>query len=162
MQLCDAFNVPVVSLCDTPGFMVGPEDEKMPLCGAFNAGHRCELICSRVCDLPAQRLWSGCSSHGDGRFHVPQFCIAWPTGEFGPMGLEGAVRLGYSKELGIGPEGSEKREALFTVPLSAMYESGKALNVAMYHEIDAVIDPRDTRKWITAAHHAARQKRRQG
>jgi acetyl-CoA carboxylase carboxyltransferase component len=91
----------------------------------------------------------GAQAMAMGSFHVPQFCIAWPTGEFGPMGLEGAVRLGYSKELEqAGPEGSEKREDLFNKLLAAMYESGKALNVAMYHEIDAVIDPRDTRKWI--------------
>ncbi|HCD16590.1 MAG TPA: hypothetical protein DEQ83_03000 [Rhodobiaceae bacterium] len=153
LQLCDAFQVPVLSLCDTPGFMVGPEDEKNATVRRASSmlvtGASLSVPVFMICLRKGYGL--GAQAMAMGSFHVPQFTIAWPTGEFGPMGLEGAVRLGYSKELEqAGPEGSEKREALFNKLLSAMYESGKALNVAMYHEIDAVIDPRDTRKWITS------------
>ena len=84
-----------------------------------------------------------------GSTKAPLACLAWPTGEFGPMGLEGAVRLGYSKEIAAaGGEGTTDGDALFNKLLDAMIANGKALNAAMYHEIDAVIDPRDTRKWI--------------
>ncbi len=88
---------------------------------------------------------------GMGSFHVPQMTLAWPTGEFGPMGLEGAVRFGYAKELAAGGESTPDGDALFNKLLQAMIDNGKALNAAMYQEIDAVIDPRDTR-----AHSAAR------
>ena len=151
LQLCDAFSVPVLSLCDTPGFMVGPEDEKNATVRRASsmlvAGASLSVPVFMICLRKGYGL--GAQAMAMGSFHVPQFTIAWPTGEFGPMGLEGAVRLGYSKELdAAGIEGSAAREALFDKLVSAMYESGKALNVAMYHEIDAVIDPRDTRKWI--------------
>ena len=151
LQLCDAFSVPVLSLCDTPDFMVGPEDEKNATVRRASsmlvAGASLSVPVFMICLRKGYGL--GAQAMAMGSFHVPQFTIAWPTGEFGPMGLEGAVRLGYSKELdAAGIEGSAAREALFDKLVSAMYESGKALNVAMYHEIDAVIDPRDTRKWI--------------
>ena len=151
LQLCDAFSLPVLSLCDTPGFMVGPEDEKNATVRRASsmlvAGASLSVPVFMICLRKGYGL--GAQAMAMGSFHVPQFTIAWPTGEFGPMGLEGAVRLGYSKELdAAGIEGSAAREALFDKLVSAMYESGKALNVAMYHEIDAVIDPRDTRKWI--------------
>jgi acetyl-CoA carboxylase carboxyltransferase component len=87
-----------------------------------------------------------------GSLHVPQMSVAWPTGEFGPMGLEGAVRLGYSKEIAAaGGEGTPDGDALFNKLLGAMIENGKALNAAMYHEIDAVIDPKDTRAYLLRA-----------
>ena len=151
LQLCDAFSLPVLSLCDTPGFMVGPEDEKNATVRRASsmlvAGASLSVPVFMICLRKGYGL--GAQAMAMGSFHVPQFTIAWPTGEFGPMGLEGAVRLGYSKELdAAGIEGSAAREALFDKLVSAMYESGKALNVAMYPEIDAVIDPRDTRKWI--------------
>ena len=151
LQLCDAFSLPVLSLCDTPGFMVGPEDEKNATVRRASsmlvAGASLSVPVFMICLRKGYGL--GAQAMAMGSFHVPQFTIAWPTGEFGPMGLEGAVRLGYSKELdAAGIEGSAARESLFDKLVSAMYESGKALNVAMYHEIDAVIDPRDTRKWI--------------
>ena len=85
-----------------------------------------------------------------GSFHVPQMTIAWPTGEFGPMGLEGAVNLGYRRELDAEPS-PEARQALFDKLLARSYETGKAISVASVHEIDAVIDPRETRKWLMRA-----------
>ena len=82
-----------------------------------------------------------------GSTKAPLACLSWPTGEFGGMGLEGAVRLGYSKELDAAAEGPE-REALFAKMVDRMYEHGKALNVATHFEIDDVIDPADTRRWV--------------
>ena len=89
----------------------------------------------------------GAQAMAGGSFHVPAFTIAWPTGEFGAMGLEGAVRLGFRKELESAAS-PEAREALFEKMVAKMYERGKALNAAAYFELDEVIDPADSRKWI--------------
>lgn len=88
-----------------------------------------------------------------GGFHESFFTIAWPTGEFGGMGLEGAVRLGFKKELDALDDPTEK-QALFDKLLAGFYERGKALNIATAVEIDAVIDPVDTRHWILRARDA--------
>jgi acetyl-CoA carboxylase carboxyltransferase component len=82
-----------------------------------------------------------------GGFDAPVFTISWPTGEFGPMGLEGSVRLGFRKELEAQPEGP-LRDALFNELVAERYTVGKALNMAQTLEIDAVIDPCETRSWI--------------
>ena len=82
-----------------------------------------------------------------GSFHAPLFTVAWPTGEFGGMGLEGYVRLGFRKELAAAPEGPE-RDALFAKLLARQYAHGEAMNMATTLEIDAVIDPADTRAWL--------------
>ena len=154
VQLCDGFDLPIVSFCDTPGFMVGPEHEKfgtvrrassMLVAGASISVPMFMVVLRKGYGLGAQAM-------GMGSLHVPQMTLAWPTGEFGPMGLEGAVRLGYSKEIAaVGGEGTTKGDALFNKLLDAMIANGKALNAAMYHEIDAVIDPMDTRSYLTRA-----------
>lgn len=150
MQLCDAFNLPLLSFCDTPGFMVSPEYEKqatvrrassMLLTGASLSVPVFMIVLRKGYGLGAQAMAMG-------SFHVPQFTIAWPTGEFGPMGLEGAVHLGYRRELEA-IANPQERQALFDKLLGAMIEAGKALSVASVVEIDAVIDPKDTRHWIT-------------
>jgi acetyl-CoA carboxylase carboxyltransferase component len=82
-----------------------------------------------------------------GGFHSPLFTVAWPSGEFGAMGLEGAVRLGYRKELEALPEGPQ-RDTLFESLVATAYEKGSALNMAATLEIDAVIDPAQTRDWL--------------
>jgi len=154
VQLCDGFDLPIVSFCDTPGFMVGPEHEK------FGTVRRASsmLVAGASISVPVfmvvlrKGYGLGAQAMGMGSLHVPQMTLAWPTGEFGPMGLEGAVRLGYSKEIAsVGGEGTTKGDALFNKLLDAMIANGKALNAAMYHEIDAVIDPMDTRSYLTRA-----------
>jgi acetyl-CoA carboxylase carboxyltransferase component len=90
-----------------------------------------------------------------GGFHGPEFTVAWPSGEFGGMGLEGAVRLGYRKELEAVPEGPG-RDALFDRLVAKQYEAGQAMNMAATLEIDAVIDPADTRDWLLRGLTAAR------
>ena len=84
-----------------------------------------------------------------GSTKAPLACVAWPTGEFGGMGLEGAVRLGYRKELDACAT-DEEREALFRELVDRLYEFGKALRIAEFFEIDDVIDPAETRRWIVA------------
>jgi acetyl-CoA carboxylase carboxyltransferase component len=97
--------------------------------------------------LGAMTMAAGC-------FKSPLFTVAWPTGEFGGMGLEGAVRLGYRRELDAIEDDAE-RDRVFNEMVERMYEHGKAINSASYFEIDDVIDPADSRRWITAALDAA-------
>ncbi len=149
MQLCDAFGVPILSLCDTPGFMVGPEHEKLATVRRASSmmvtGASISVPLFMVCLRKGYGL--GAQAMAGGSFTSPVFLISWPTGEYGGMGLEGAVRLGYRKELEA-QETPEARDALFEKLLAAYYEHGKALSVATLHEIDAVIDPVETRAWI--------------
>lgn len=149
MQLCDAFGVPLISLCDTPGFMVGPEHEELATVRRASSmlvtGASISVPLFMVCLRKGYGL--GAQAMAGGSFTSPMFLISWPTGEYGGMGLEGAVRLGYAKELAAA-ESPEAHDALFEKLLAAYYEHGKALSVSTLHEIDAVIDPIDTRKWI--------------
>ena len=156
MQLCDAHGLPLVTLCDTPGMMVGPEIEATALvrhCSRlFTTGANLSVPMATVVTRKAYGL--GAQAMMGGSTKAPLGCVAWPTGEFGGMGLEGAVRLGYRKELEE-VEDSVEREALFEKMVDRMYEHGKALSVASYFEIDDVIDPADTRRWLTTLFGAA-------
>ncbi|HWA88693.1 MAG TPA: carboxyl transferase domain-containing protein [Rhizomicrobium sp.] len=149
LQLCDSFGLPVVSLCDTPGFMVGPEAEKASL---VRKTSRMFVVSGRL-GVPMftvvlrKGYGLGAQAMAGGSFHAPFFIVSWPTGEFGGMGLEGAVRLGFRKELDAEPT-PEAREALFKKKVEESYARGKAINMAAYLEIDDVIDPADTRRWI--------------
>ncbi len=149
LQLCDAFGLPVLSLCDTPGFMVGPEAEKTALVRRvsrmFVAGAGLSVPIFTIVLRKGYGL--GAQAMAGGSFHAPFFIVSWPTGEFGGMGLEGAARLGYRKELEAEPN-DEAREALFKKLVAQSYARGKAVNMAAYLEIDDVIDPADTRRWI--------------
>jgi len=150
MQLCNAHNLPMVSLVDTPGFMVGPEIEHRAqvrhICRMFVAGSHLSVPFFTVFLRRGYGL--GAQAMAKGGFHEPFFAVAWPTGEFGGMGLEGAVRAGFKKELEAVKDPQE-REALYEKLVALAYERGKAINMASYLEIDAVIDPADTRRWIT-------------
>ncbi|MEI9888825.1 MAG: carboxyl transferase domain-containing protein [Rhizomicrobium sp.] len=149
MQLCDAFGLPIVSLCDTPGFMVGPEHEKTALVRhvsrMFVIGGALNVPIFTVVLRKGYGL--GAQAMAGGSFHAPFFIVSWPTGEFGGMGLEGAARLGYRKELDAEPT-PEAKEELFKKLVAQSYARGKAINMAAYLEIDDVIDPADTRRWI--------------
>ena len=149
MQLCDAFDLPMISLCDTPGFNVGPEIERT---GQVRRVSRMFVTAASM-TVPVffialrKGYGLGAQAMAAGSLHEPFFSVAWPTGEFGPMGLEGAVRLGYRKELAA-IENPHERQAAFEAMVAQSYAQGKALNVASVAELDAVIDPRDTRDWI--------------
>ena len=149
LQLCEAHDLPIVSLCDTPGFMVGPEAEKQA-----TVRHVSRLfVTAASLTVPFFTLvlrkgyGLGAQAMAAGSFHSPLFTAAWPTGEFGAMGLEGAVRLGFAKELAAQPDDTT-RQALFDKLVAKAYENGKALNMASYLEIDAVIDPAYSRTWL--------------
>ncbi len=152
IQLCDAFDLPILFLCDTPGIMVGPEVEKTALvrhaARMFVTGASVSVPCFTIILRKGYGL--GAQAMAAGSFKAPFFTVAWPTGEFGGMGLEGAVKLGYRNELAAVEDPAE-RKALFDKMVAKMYESGKALNVASHFEFDDVIDPLDSRKWILAA-----------
>ncbi len=150
MQLCDAHGLALITLCDTPGMMVGPDIEETALVrhcsrlfvtGANLSVPMITIVTRKSYGLGAQAMMGGSTK-------APLACLSWPTGEFGGMGLEGAVRLGYRKELEAAATDAE-RDALFTTMVDRMYEHGKAVSVATHFEIDDVIDPADTRRWIT-------------
>ena len=149
MQLCDRHGLALVSLVDTPGFMVGPEIEtraqvrhvsRMFVVAAHLRVPFFAVVLRKGYGLGAMAMTGG-------GFHATVATAAWPSGEFGAMGLEGAVRLGYRKELAAAAQGGE-REALYARLVAAQYNAGQAINMATTLEIDAVIDPADTREWL--------------
>ena len=150
MQLCDAHGLPIITLVDTPGMMVGPEVEATALVrhcsrlfvtGANVSVPIVSVVLRKSYGLGAQAMMGGSTK-------APLACISWPTGEFGGMGLEGAVRLGYRKELDACTDDAA-RDALYHELVDRLYEYGKALRIAEFFEIDDVIDPADTRRWIS-------------
>jgi acetyl-CoA carboxylase carboxyltransferase component len=157
MQLCNSHGLPIVSLVDTPGFMVGPDTEALAqvrhVSRMFIAAAHLRVPLLSVVLRKGYGL--GAMAMTGGGFHETLATVAWPTGEFGGMGLEGAVRLGYRKELEAVPEGAE-REALFQRLLAQQYDNGSAIHMAETLEIDAVIDPADTRAWLVAGLQASR------
>ncbi len=152
IQLCDAHDIPLLFLADTPGIMVGPEVEKTAL-----VRHAARMfVTSASVSVPyftivlRKGYGLGAQAMAGGGFKANMFTVAWPTGEFGGMGLEGAVKLGYRKELEALEDPQERKE-LFDKMVARMYAHGKAVNTASLFEIDDVIDPADSRKWIMGA-----------
>jgi len=149
LQLCDAFDIPIVSLCDTPGFMVGPEAEKTALVRHVSR----MFVTAASMTVPyftvvlRKGYGLGAQAMAGGGFHAQNFTISWPTGEFGGMGFEGAVRLGYRKEMEAIAD-PISRDKFFKEMVAKFYETGKAINIASVLEIDQVIDPVETRDWI--------------
>jgi acetyl-CoA carboxylase carboxyltransferase component len=157
MRLCDSYGLPLVSLVDTPGFMVGPEIETQAQVRHVSRMFLVEahLRVPFFAVVLRKGYGLGAMAMAGGGFHSPMFTVAWPSGEFGAMGLEGAVRLGYRKELDAVPEGPQ-REALFQKLLDQQIANGGAINMATTLEIDAVIDPADTRTWLARGLASAR------
>ncbi len=152
LQLCDAHDLPVLFLCDTPGFMVGPDAEqtaqvrhfsRLFVTGASLTVPFFTIVLRKGYGLGAQAM-------AGGSFRSPIFTVSWPSGEFGGMGLEGAVRLGFRRELEA-VEDPVARDALFATMVERAYQHGKAVNVASAYEIDDVIDPADSRRRIVDA-----------
>ena len=149
LQLCDAWGLPAVTLCDTPGFMVGPGVEetgqvahvsRLFLAGAHFAQPLVTVILRKAYGLGAMAM-------AGGGFERPHYCCAWPTGEIGAMGLEGAVKLGQRDRL-VAIADPAAREAEYQRQVAKLYAAGKALNAASLLEFDAVIDPSETRAHI--------------
>ncbi|MGZ0214797.1 MAG: carboxyl transferase domain-containing protein [Acidimicrobiales bacterium] len=152
MQLCDAHDIPLIFLCDTPGIMVGPEAEY-----AATVRHASRMfVTSASVTVPFMTIvlrkgyGLGAQAMAGGSFKAPIFCVSWPTGEFGGMGLEGFVKLGYRKEMEA-IEDPEERIAYYEMMVAKLYESGKAVSTATSFELDDVIDPAESRTWISMA-----------
>ncbi len=151
MQLCDAFDIPVLYLCDTPGIMVGPEVEKTALVRhssrMFLVG--CNMSVPYFTVVLRKAYGLGGIGMAGGNFRAPYFTVSWPTGEFGPMGLEGQVKLGYRAELEA-IEDPETRRQYYEKLVAESYEDGKALQRSTSFGVDDTIDPADTRRWLSA------------
>ena len=151
MQLCDAHDVPLLSLNDNPGNMVGPEAEKTALvrhcCRAYLIGANLTIPTFFVMTRKSYGL--GKLAMTGGGMRVGMFAVAWPTGEFGGMGLEGQVKLGRRRELAAIEDPAERLAAYETM-VAELYERGKALNAGSLFEVDEVIDPAETRRWLIA------------
>jgi acetyl/propionyl-CoA carboxylase alpha subunit/acetyl-CoA carboxylase carboxyltransferase component len=158
MQLCDAFDIPMLFLCDTPGIMVGPDVETTALvrhaCRMFVVGASVSVPFMTIVLRKGYGL--GAQAMAGGSFKAGLFTVAWPTGEFGGMGLEGAVKLGFRKELAAIADTTERKK-LFDHMVARAYEHGKALNSASHFEIDDVIDPAESRQWVMNALRSAPQ-----
>ncbi len=151
LQLCDAFEIPILSLVDTPGFMVGPKDEatglvrhtsRMLVAGASLRVPFVAVILRRAYGLGAQAMVAG-------SLHEPLLTVAWPSAHLGPMGLEGAVRLALRRELEAIADDGERERRVRDVTAAAQ-ENAQAINSAQLFEIDDVIDPAETRAVIAA------------
>ncbi|HEY5188876.1 MAG TPA: carboxyl transferase domain-containing protein, partial [Solirubrobacteraceae bacterium] len=149
MQLCDGFGLPLLLLCDTPGFMVGPEAERTATVRHFSrlfvTGANLQVPTGTIVLRKGYGL--GAQAMAAGGFKAPLFTVGWPTSEFGAMGLEGAVKLGMRRELEA-IEDPEERERVFDATVAAAYERGRGISMASYFEIDDVIDPADSHRWI--------------
>jgi len=156
--LCESFRLPMISLCDTPGFMVGPDAEVEGAVRRFSRlfVHGARLTVPLGMIILRKGYGLGAMAMAGGSFHAPDFTVAWPTGEIGGMGLEGAVRLGFSKELAAVADPAE-RQKLFDRLVEAAYQHGKALTSATTFELDDVIDPADSRAWIRRLSGGARK-----
>jgi acetyl-CoA carboxylase carboxyltransferase component len=147
MQLLDAFGLPLVTLVDTPGFMVGPASEATAMVRhasrVFIAGAALRVPVFAV--MLRRGYGLGAMAMAGGHFHAPVATASWPSGEFGAMGLEGAVRLGFRKEL---EAAGEERDALFKRLLDEAIARGRASEMASHLEVDDVIDPATTRDWL--------------
>ncbi|MCC7363169.1 MAG: biotin/lipoyl-binding protein [Dehalococcoidia bacterium] len=149
MQLCDAFGIPILSLCDTPGMMVGPEAEE-----AAQVKH-----CSRLfvvgCNLSVPFMMIvlrkcyglGGLAMGAGNLETPSFVVSWPTGEFAGMNLEGQIKLAYRNEL-LAIADLEERTRRYEELLAAAYDRTSAITVAGLFDLDDVIDPATSRRWV--------------
>ncbi len=151
MQLCDAHDVPLLSLNDNPGNMVGPEAEKTALvrhcCRAYLVGANLTIPTFFVMTRKSYGL--GKLAMTGGGMRVGMFAVAWPTGEFGGMGLEGQVKLGRRRELAAIEDPAERVTA-YERMVAELYEHGKALNAGSLFDVDEVIDPAETRRWLVA------------
>ncbi len=147
MQLCDAHGLPIVFLCDTPGFMVGPEAEESAQVRHFGRMYvtGASLTVPFATVVLRKAVGLGAMAMAGGSFHAPVLTVSWPSGEMSGMGIEGAVRLGARRELDAIADPDE-RELAYQSMVASMYERSKALNAAAHDEVDDVIDPADTRK----------------
>jgi acetyl/propionyl-CoA carboxylase alpha subunit/acetyl-CoA carboxylase carboxyltransferase component len=152
MQMCDGFDIPILYLCDTPGIMVGPEIEKTALVRhssrMFLTGANLSVPFFTIILRKAYGL--GAIAMAGGSYKTPFFTVSWPTGEYGGMGLEGSVKLGYRAELAA-IEDPQERKQTYEKMVAAAYDRGKALNYASLFSVDDTIDPARSRFWVSSS-----------
>ncbi len=150
LQVCDCYDIPIIVLCDTPGMMVGPEIERTALvrhCSRlFVTGANLSVPLVTMVIRKAYGL--GAQAMAGGHMKVPMFAVAWPTAEHGGMGLEGQMKLGFRNELAA-IDDPQARTARYNELVAAAYERGKAINAGASFAFDDVIDPADSRRWIS-------------
>jgi acetyl-CoA carboxylase carboxyltransferase component len=146
MGLCDAFGLPLLSLVDTPGFMVGPESER-----TATVRHTSRMFLTAatlsvplLCVIVRRAFGLGAQAMAGGSLHAPAITLAWPSGELGAMGVEGAVRLALRGELAAIEDETEREQRVKDL-VAAVRANSSALHAATYFELDDVIDPADTR-----------------
>lgn len=156
MNLCEAHRLPVLTLVDTPGFMVGPDSERAAAVRhAARLFLRAAKLTVPVFSVALRKGYGlGAQAMSGGTFPAPTSSVAWPTAEFGPMNMEGAVRIAMKKELAAIDDPAE-RDRVFREMVAHAYASGRAINMAAHLEIDAVIDPAETRAWLARAYRAS-------
>ena len=150
-KICDSWNIPICTLVDTPGMMIGPEAEKTALV------RRTSNLIVTLGNVKTPRfsvVLRKCYGLGSntilfGNERAPSFTVAWPTAEFGGMNLEAAVRLGARDQLAA-IDDLEERAALYEKLVAEAYERGGPLRAAETYRVDSVIDPMETRHWIHA------------
>ena len=156
ISICNDHDLPILVLADTPGFMVGPASEEggavRRMASLFKQGANIQVPLVAIFLRKGYGL--GAQALVGGSLHNPVYTAAWPTGEFGGMGIEGAVKLGYKKEL-ESIEDLDERKKLFDKLVAKMYDVGQAIEAASFLEIDAVIDPADTRQTVLKAFQSA-------
>ncbi len=157
MQLCDAFGLPILSLVDTPGFMVGPESEQ-----TATVRHTSRMFLTAatmsvplLCVVVRRAFGLGAQAMAGGSLHAPALTLAWPSGELGAMGVEGAVRLALRGELAAIEDEAEREQRVKDL-VAAVRANSSALNAAVHFELDDVIDPADTRARLVATLRAVR------
>lgn len=150
MQLCDSYDFPVVNLCDTPGIMVGPEAEKTALVrhAARLFLTSCNMTVPYFTIVLRKAYGLGQAAMAGGNYRAPYFYVSWPTGEFAPMGIEGQVKLGFRAEIAAIADPAERLK-FFEDKVAQAYDAGKALNRSTNFMLDDVIDPAETRAWVT-------------
>ncbi len=148
-QLCDAFNIPIITLVDTPGMMVGPEVERTALVRhssrLFVTGANLETPRFSIVLRKGYALGSIAVMTGSGR--APLFTVTWPEGEFAGMNLESSVLLSNRDSLAE-IDDIDQRAAEYESLVDEAYERSGALNAGSVFGVDDVIDPLETRRWI--------------
>ena len=152
IEMCSLYAMPIVSLVDTPGFMVGPDSERdgavRRMSKLFTRGSK--IVSPLIAIFMRKGYGLGAQAMAGGSFKIPLFTLTWPTGEFGGKGLEGAVKLGYRKELEAIKD-PKKRIETYEKMVADSYHRGRAVNMASHFELDDVIDPAETRNWVSSA-----------
>ena len=150
LQLCDTFDIPVLSLMDCPGIMSGPDYERTALLrhvgrlfvtGANMTTPLFGVVLRKAYGMGVRAMCGGSSLE-------PFFTVAWPTAEFADMTLDGRVELMFGEELHA-VEDPHERQTIRDRLLDAHVERARAVNSGgTNYGIDDVIDPADTRAWI--------------